>query len=133
MYALWVGIGATGLMELLRARKKQSEGESSTAPIASTSSDSSFGMLAGSFALLLLAIPLNQCLGLAGMASGKSFEESSKWAMYSRAGNYIPFDYAYNILQSCEKDAILFTYGDNDTFPLWCLQDVYGIRREVKE
>ena len=63
---------------------------------------------------------------------GKNFDQSSKWAEYSRQRNYIPFDYGYNLLQSCEKDAILFTYGDNDTFPLWCLQDVYGIRRDIR-
>lgn len=130
VYALWVGIGAIGLMELARAKKKK-EGEENEADLVPTG-EGNTGMLAGVFALALLAVPINMCVGLAGMATGKSFEESSKWAMYSREANYIPYDYAYNILQTCEKDAILFTFGDNDTFPLWCLQDVYGIRRDIR-
>jgi hypothetical protein len=54
------------------------------------------------------------------------------WGVHSRAGNYLAFDYAYNILQSVEKDAIVFTNGDNDTFPVWYLQDVAGVRRDVR-
>lgn len=49
-----------------------------------------------------------------------------------RSRNFIPYDYAWNILQSAREDAVLFTNGDNDTFPVWCLQHVYGIRPDVK-
>jgi len=56
---------------------------------------------------------------------------SANWRGADRSRNYTPYDYAYNILQSCEPNAILFTGGDNDTFPLWCLQSVYGVRTDI--
>ena len=49
-----------------------------------------------------------------------------------RSGDLIAHDYAWNILSSCEPDAILFTNGDNDTYPLWFLQYVKGIRRDIR-
>src|SRR4029078_11719885 len=97
-FSLWIGIGVAGMIELISEKLKDKKALMAICSV----------VLILSFA----AVPLNML--------------RVNYHYQNRNGNYLPFDYAYNILQSVEKDAILITNGDNDTFPLWCLQAVYG-------
>ncbi|MCX7877480.1 MAG: DUF2723 domain-containing protein, partial [Ignavibacteria bacterium] len=104
VYSLWIGIGIMGIFELIRETVKNSQ----TVKILS----------AGVIVFCIVFIPLN-------MFRVNFFPNN-------RNDNYVPFEYAYNLLQGLDKDAILFTNGDNDTFPLWYLQAVEGIRTDVR-
>ncbi len=54
-----------------------------------------------------------------------------KWFAHDRSDNRIAYEYAYNILAGLDQDAVVFTNGDNDTFPIWYLQEVEHFRRDV--
>ncbi len=54
------------------------------------------------------------------------------WDDHNRSARYNSVDSAKNLLDSCEPNAILFTNGDNDTFPLWYVQEVEGYRTDVR-
>ncbi len=109
-FAIWIGLGCSGLIELVRYilygdGKNQQE------------HDSSLALPLVVFIITLLA-PV--------VLLAKNFDS------HNRKGQYIAWDYSYNMLQSCEPNGILITNGDNDTFPLWYLQEVDSVRRDVR-
>jgi hypothetical protein len=57
---------------------------------------------------------------------------TQNWDDHTRANRYTATAMAKNYLESCEPNAILFTIGDNDTFPLWYAQEIEGFRTDVK-
>ncbi|MBP9549726.1 MAG: DUF2723 domain-containing protein [Chitinophagales bacterium] len=57
---------------------------------------------------------------------------SQGWDDHNRHGRTLARDFAQNYLESCPQNAILFTQGDNDTYPLWYAQEVEGIRTDIR-
>jgi hypothetical protein len=65
-------------------------------------------------------------LALPGWMAFQNFDD------HDRSGRTFQIDNARNLLQSCAPNSILFTGGDNDTFPLWYVQEVEGFRTDVR-
>ncbi|MEN9415839.1 MAG: hypothetical protein RLZ62_2143, partial [Bacteroidota bacterium] len=74
------------------------------------------------------AAPVSVALAL----SAPVLMATQNWDDHSRSHHYASRDYASNFLNSCAPNAIVFTYGDNDTYPLWYCQEVEGIRTDVR-
>ncbi len=66
------------------------------------------------------------CLGVPVLLAAQN------WDDHDRSDRYVTRDFGMNYLLSCEPNAIIFTNGDNDTFPLWYAQDVEGFRTDVR-
>ena len=74
-----------------------------------------------------LAIPTALCALL--VPTGILIEN---YHVHDRTGDFVSYDYAHNIMATCEENAILFTNGDNDTYPLWFLQGVEAVRNDIQ-
>jgi hypothetical protein len=57
---------------------------------------------------------------------------AQNWDDHNRSGRYTARDIGENYLKSCAPNSILFTYGDNDSFPVWYAQDVENVRTDVR-
>ncbi|MBC7553556.1 MAG: DUF2723 domain-containing protein [Taibaiella sp.] len=72
------------------------------------------------------------------MATGLSllavpvFMAKVEWADHDRSKKTLAHDVALNTLSACAKDAVLFTFGDNQTYPLWYIQEIEGFRKDVR-
>ena len=103
-FAIWCGMGVAAIIDLLSQRLKKVN-----------------PLIIGSLvALVSLVIP-------AQMAS-------QNWDDHDRSGRYTCRDFGQNYLNSCqqENNPIIYTNGDNDTFPLWYNQDVEGVRTDAR-
>jgi hypothetical protein len=66
------------------------------------------------------------------MAAVPALMAVENWDDHDRSGRYTARDIGATYLESCAPNSILFTYGDNDSFPVWYVQDVEGIRTDVR-
>ncbi len=67
-----------------------------------------------------------------GMLAGPVILAKENWDDHDRSQKFLARDIAKNYLESCAPNAILFTYGDNDTYPLWYVQEVENVRPDVR-
>jgi len=82
-----------------------------------------------------IAIEQTAAAGLATiicLLSAPALMASQEWDDHDRSNKVIARDLAKNYLESCAPNAILFTFGDNDTYPLWYAQEVEGIRKDIR-
>ena len=101
-FTIWIGLGIISIWELLTKRLKMNQLVSAVSVTA----------------LCLILVP--------------GIMASENWYDHNRSDKYAARDFALNYLNSCDPNAILITNGDNDTFPLWYVQEVEGVRTDIR-
>ena len=103
-FSIWVGLGVLAIANMIKdAAKNNGKAEICGAVIA---------------AVIGLIVPLQMV--------------SQTWDDHDRSGRYCARDFGFNYLSSLAPNSIIFTNGDNDTFPLWYAQEVEGYRTDVR-
>jgi len=105
-FSIWIGIGAAAILEI------------ASDLVSGDDDDGGNSIVGWVTAALLLLVPAMVC--------------SKNYRTHDRSGNFVAYDYSYNMLQAADEGGILLTNGDNDTFPLWYLQEVENIRTDVR-
>ncbi|MDE6091083.1 MAG: DUF2723 domain-containing protein [Duncaniella sp.] len=121
-FAIWLGMGVAGLWalvcELFRKNGKD-KGKAALSTEAAEAREKKISLAGAIFACLVgLFVPLQMV--------------SQTWDDHDRSGRYTTRDFGMNYLDSVDENGIIFTNGDNDTFPLWYAQEVEGHRTDVK-
>ena len=106
-FAIWCGMGVAAIIEMVREKIKGNSEKFATA-------------LAVVVSIACLLVPVQMA--------------SQNWDDHDRSGRYTCRDFGQNYLMSLqqENNPIIFTNGDNDTFPLWYNQDVEGVRTDAR-
>jgi len=154
-FAMWIGVGVYALYESFKSFGKKEfkaigliiGGGILFFAIISLSGDG-FSTLMGWIVMSIIAVVLLGILALFGSRSKNEVQGAilsivltlavpvllavEGWDDHDRSHKTSARDLAYNYLESCKKNGILFTNGDNDTFPLWYMQEVEGIRTDVR-
>ncbi|MGI9545592.1 MAG: tetratricopeptide repeat protein, partial [Cyclobacteriaceae bacterium] len=155
-FAMWIGLAVMALYDAAKNLKWEELGKLAVYPFGAGiviylfellfggDSGGSFSIIymsvvwAGVMALMILARTLIQkdkaLIGLATVLCliVPSIMMAQGWNDHDRSDRYFSVDSAKNYLASCAPNAILFTGGDNDTFPLWYAQEVEGFRTDVR-
>lgn len=105
-FAIWIGLGVAAVWRGLNYLLKTTDEK----PVST--------ITAAVAALLCLCVPLQMV--------------SQTWDDHDRSGRYVCRDFGMNYLSSVDENGIIFTNGDNDTFPLWYVQEVEGYRTDVR-
>jgi hypothetical protein len=155
-FAIWIGLGVYGLYEAFRSFAKEDYkklGISYGALLLLcllADMGAQYGMPAtvsiliigaiGGGAMLLMTLLRKAKMSKAGAAgfatilglAAPFLLGTQGWESHDRSDRSPARSLAYNYLVGCSPNAILFTNGDNDTFPLWYLQEVEGVRTDVR-
>ena len=121
-FAIWIGIGVAALWNILTAQlapKSAKKGPKEADIHAEPALTGAKKWIPVAVALIVgIAVPLQMV--------------SQTWDDHDRSGRYTTRDFGMNYLDSLDDNAIIFTNGDNDTFPLWYAQEVEGHRTDVR-
>ena len=155
-FAIWIGLGVYAMFEWARKADVQSfvrvfGGSAAAAVVLYATEMVSGGPHALSASIAFMAGVVAVLMGIGWLLNAMSVKESLRaqtmlalalavpclmategWDDHSRANRRTGVDFAKNYLDSLEENAILFTNGDNDTFPLWYVQEVEGYRTDVR-
>jgi ribosomal protein L12E/L44/L45/RPP1/RPP2 len=121
-YSIWIGMGVAGLWSLvmwaLKKKDKKEPKDEAALPATNGSRGGMATAVAACAAIVGLIVPLQMV--------------SQTWDDHDRSGRTAARDFGRNYLSSIAPNGIIFCNGDNDTFPLWYLQEVEGFRTDVR-
>ena len=123
-YCIWVGMGVAGLWSIVmwalkkKGKKQAKEGEQAVAVADNGNRGGVATAVAAVAALIGIIVPLQMV--------------SQTWDDHDRSGRTAARDFGRNYLSSVAPNGVIFCNGDNDTFPLWYLQEVEGYRTDVR-